>query len=130
MPDRIPESCDVAIVGGGPAGLAAACALRKAGVASVVVLEREPDAGGIPRHCGHFPFGMREFRRILRGPDYAARLVARKSKAGVDLHTSVTVTALHPGGRLSLSTPDGVAELKAKRVLLCTGVREKAARPG
>ncbi len=126
MPADLSDHCDVAIVGGGPAGLAAACALRKAGVASVVVLEREAEAGGIPRHCGHFPFGMREFRRVLRGPDYAARLVARATNAGVDLRTSVTVTALHPGGRLSLATPDGVGELTARRVLLCTGVREKS----
>ncbi len=126
MADRLPPSCDVAIVGGGPAGLAAACALRRAGVASVVVLEREAEAGGIPRHCGHFPFGMREFRRMLRGPDYAARLVARARKAGVDIRTGVTVTALHPGGRLGLSSTDGVAGIEARRVLLCTGVREKS----
>ncbi len=126
MPADLPDSCDVAIVGGGPAGLAAAVALRKQGIASVVVLEREPQAGGIPRHCGHFPFGMREFRRLLRGPDYAARLVARAVRSGADIRTSVTVTALNLGGRLSLSTPDGIAELKAKRVLLATGVREKS----
>ena len=69
---------------------------------------------------------MREFRRVLRGPDYAARLVARALRSGVDIRTSVTVTALNPGGRLSLSTPDGIAELTAKRVLLATGVREKS----
>ncbi|WP_457940776.1 NAD(P)/FAD-dependent oxidoreductase [Mesorhizobium sp. 10J20-29] len=126
MADSAPQSCDVAIVGGGPAGLAAAVALRKAGVASVVVLEREAQAGGIPRHCGHYPFGMREFNRVLRGPDYAARLVARALKSGVDIRTSVTVTALDPGGRLGLSTPEGAAELAATRVLLCTGVREKS----
>ena len=58
---------DVAIVGAGPAGLSAAVELKKQGVARVVVLERFEQAGGIPRHCGHPPFGMREFRRGLSG---------------------------------------------------------------
>ena len=59
---------DVAIIGGGPAGLAAATALKSAGVKRVVVLEREAEAGGIPRHCGHPPFGVREFKRVMKGP--------------------------------------------------------------
>ena len=71
----LPLHADVVIVGAGPAGLAAATELRKRGVASVVVLDREPQAGGIPRHCNHFPYGLREFRRLLRGPAYAAHLV-------------------------------------------------------
>ncbi len=125
MPADLPQTCDVAIVGGGPAGLAAACELRAAGIARVVVLEREACAGGIPRHSGHSPYGMREFRRILRGPAYAARLVAVAQAAGAGIFTGVAVTAVYPGGRLDLTTPDGPAELTASRVLLCTGVREK-----
>ncbi|MFC6216466.1 NAD(P)/FAD-dependent oxidoreductase, partial [Fodinicurvata halophila] len=126
----LPQSCDVAIVGGGPAGLAAAAELKDRGIGRVLVLDREPAAGGIPRHCGHYPFGMREFHRVLRGPDYAERLVARAQAAGAEIHSGVTVTGLQPGARLSLTTPDGPAELAAKRVLLCTGVREtsRAAR--
>jgi NADPH-dependent 2,4-dienoyl-CoA reductase/sulfur reductase-like enzyme len=123
MADRLPAA-DVIIVGGGPAGLAAATELRRLGVARVVVLEREAAAGGIPRHCGHYPFGMREFHRMLRGPDYAARLVARARQAGVEIRTHASVTALHPGGRLSLTTPDGLAEIEGRAVLLATGVRE------
>lgn len=126
----LPESCDVAIVGGGPAGLAAAAELKTRGIGRVLVLDREPAAGGIPRHCGHYPFGMREFHRVLRGPDYASRLVARAEAIGAEIHSGVTVTGLQTGPRLSLTTPDGPAELGAKRVLLCTGVREtsRAAR--
>ncbi|MGF1593693.1 MAG: NAD(P)/FAD-dependent oxidoreductase [Kiloniellaceae bacterium] len=127
---RPPAEVEVAIVGGGPAGLAAATRLRERGAGSVVVLDREPAAGGIPRHCGHYPFGMREFHRLLRGPDYARRLVGRARAAGVEIRTGTTVVGLAPGGRLQVSTADGAAELAARRVLLATGVREtsRAAR--
>ncbi len=124
MGDRRARECDVAIVGGGPAGLAAATALRESGVKSVLVLEREQEAGGIPRHCGHYPFGMREFRRVLRGPDYAERLVDRAHAAGVEIECGVSVVALHEGPRLTVTSSRGLNDIKAKRVLLCTGVRE------
>ncbi len=117
---------DVAIVGGGTAGLALAAELKRSGVGNVVVLEREDTAGGIPRHCGHYPFGMREYKRLLRGPDYAVRNVETALKLGVDVRTQTTVTELHPGPRVSLSTPKGVEDLHAKRVVLCTGVRESS----
>lgn len=115
---------DVAIIGGGPAGLAAATALKSAGVKRVVVLEREPQAGGIPRHCGHPPFGFREFRRVMKGPAYAAQLVSIAQRDGVEIRTLTTVVEARPGGRLILATPTGVAELNATRVILATGVRE------
>ena len=117
---------DVAVIGGGPAGLAAATALKEAGVGRVAVLEREVQAGGIPRHCGHPPFGMREFGRILRGPAYAARLVARAERAGVEIRTGTTVAEIRPGGRLLLSDAQGLFELPARRVILATGVRERS----
>jgi NADPH-dependent 2,4-dienoyl-CoA reductase/sulfur reductase-like enzyme len=123
-PRALPEEVEVAIVGAGPAGLAAATRLRERGVASVAVLDREPAAGGIPRHCGHFPFGLREFHRLLRGPDYASRLVARAAAAGAAIHTGTTVVGIAPGPRLLLSTAGGRGELAARRVLLATGVRE------
>ena len=116
---------DVAIIGGGPAGLSAAVELKRLGVASVVVIEREREAGGIPRHCGHYPFGMREFSRVLRGPDYAARLVERALRVGVEIRTRVSVTSLKPGPQIDVSSPDGLATIRARRVLVATGVREK-----
>lgn len=116
---------DVAIIGGGPAGLSAAVELKRLGVVSVVVLEREGEAGGIPRHCGHYPFGMREFSRVLRGPDYAARLVERALSAGVEIRTRASVTSLRPGPQLDITSPDGLTTLRASRVLIATGVREK-----
>lgn len=117
---------DVAIIGGGPAGLAAATELKRLGVATVAVLEREREAGGVPRHCGHYPFGMRELHRVLRGPEYAARLVDRARRAGVQIRTQTTVTALLPGPLVEVSTPAGVESISARRVLVATGVREKS----
>lgn len=120
----LPDTCDVAIIGGGPSGLAAATHLKQAGVGSVMVLEREPEAGGIPRHCGHPPFGMREFYRCMTGPTYASALVERAKSAGVAIHVNTTVAKIFEGGRLLLSTGDGCSELVARRVIVCTGVRE------
>lgn len=116
--------CDVAIVGAGPAGLSAATALRRAGVNRVVVFEREAEAGGIPRHCAHPPYGIREYTQLMTGPSYARRNVAEADAAGVDIRTRHTVTALQPGATLDLATPHGLARARAKRVLLTTGARE------
>ena len=129
-PAPLPPAADVAVIGGGPAGLAAATRLKRRGVASVVVLDREPEVGGIPRHCGHYPFGLREFHRLLRGPDYARRLVEQATAAGVEIRRATTVVSIASGPRLQLSTPQGTAALSAQRVLLATGVREtsRAAR--
>jgi len=118
------ESCDVAIIGAGPAGLAAATVLKRAGIERVVVLERESEAGGIPRHCGHPPFGMREFGRVMAGPAYARRLVERARSVGADIAPRTTVTALGPSGVIAIVSPEGPRELRARRVLLATGVRE------
>ena len=72
-------SYDVAIIGAGPAGLAAALELKKSGVDRVIVLERESEAGGIPRHCGHPPFGIREYKRVLTGPTYAKNWLKQRT---------------------------------------------------
>ena len=67
--------CRVAIIGGGPSGLALASELAVKGIGDVVVLEREAAAGGIPRHCGHSPFGFREFHRMLSGPESVEKFI-------------------------------------------------------
>ena len=115
---------DVIIIGGGPSGLAAGVALKQAGVEQVVVLEREPEAGGIPRHCGHPPFGMREFKRVYTGPHYARKLVERALAAGVEIRTGFTVVEALPGGELLVTSDAGPAEMSARRVIYATGVRE------
>ncbi len=120
---------DVIVVGAGPAGLSAATALARLGV-TVTVLDREDAAGGIPRHCNHPPYGLREFHRLMRGPDYARRLVDEALAAGVTIRTQTTVTALLPGGIVDVTSPSGMQMLSARAVLLATGVREtsRAAR--
>ena len=123
-PIGVEETCAVAVVGGGTAGLAAAAELKRMQVGKVVVLEREAEAGGIPRHCGHYPFGLREHGRLMKGPDYAKHNRDAVAAAGVEIRTGATVTGLHPGGRLGLSTDAGTTSLSADRVVLCTGVRE------
>jgi NADPH-dependent 2,4-dienoyl-CoA reductase/sulfur reductase-like enzyme len=116
---------EVLIIGAGPAGLSAATRLAREGVRTLV-LDREPEAGGIPRHCAHSPYGFREFHRPMRGPAYARRLVAEALAAGAEIRTRTSVTALHPGGRIEITTPDGPATLSAPAVLLATGCRESS----
>lgn len=121
----LPQESDVLIVGAGPAGLAAATHQAKAGL-RVLVLDREATAGGIPRHCGHYPFGLREFRRLMKGPDYARALVKRALAAGVQIACNTTVIRALPGPKLQVSSPEGLSELSAKRVILATGTRESS----
>ena len=124
--ELIEERCDIAVVGGGTSGLALAAELKELEVGHVVVLERENEAGGIPRHCGHYPFGLREYGRLLKGPQYAKRNVENAILKGVDIRTSSTVVSLREGGTLEISSDEKRYLLNAKRVVLCTGVRESS----
>ncbi len=119
------ESVDVAIVGGGPAGLAAAAHVRRAGVRRVVVLDREPELGGIPRHAKHQGFGVRDLHRVMSGPRYAARLAERAVQAGAELRTEAQVTGWCPDGSLEVTSPSGRSAVEARAVVLATGCRER-----
>ena len=116
---------DVAIIGGGPSGLSAAIELKRLGISRVIVLERENEAGGIPRHCGHPPFGMREFKRILTGSTYAKKLVTTAIAAGVEIHVLTTVVEARPNGELLVLTAKGIKSIMPRRVIYSTGVRER-----
>ena len=123
---------DVLVIGGGPAGLAAAAELARRGVGRVVLVEREGELGGTPRHCAHSPFGMREFGRVLSGHRYAEALAARARSAGAELFTRHSVAALRAGPSVGadLATPDGLVTVTARAIVLATGIREtsRAAR--
>lgn len=115
---------DVVIIGGGPAGLSAARRLAVSGVRDVLVLERESEAGGIPRHCGHTGFGIGQFLALpMSGPAYARRLV--EATRGIEIRTCTTVTGIEPGGHIHVTHPEsGPAIVTGRCVLLATGVRE------
>lgn len=126
MNSKVPQqNCDVAIIGSGPAGLSAAITLKRAGIDKIIVIEREAEAGGIPRHCGHIAFGFKKYKRILTGPQYAKNNVTEATGLNIDIRLKTTVTALGKGGKLSLVSSDGIYEIHAKRVLIATGTREK-----
>ena len=119
------ESADVVIVGGGPAGLTAARYLRAAGVPSVLVLEREAEAGGIPRHSDHLGYGVRDLRTLLSGPAYARRLAELADAAGADIRLSTTVTGWAADRSLLVTSPRGRRRIEARAVVLATGARER-----
>jgi len=116
---------DILIVGAGPAGLAAALELRKRGVGRVLVVDREKQAGGIPRHCEHIGFGMRDLYRLLDGPGYAAHYVRLAEKNQVEILTETTITSWADATHLKATRPSGLAEIKASAVVLATGCRER-----
>jgi thioredoxin reductase len=122
------QSHDVVIVGGGPTGLAAARRLAELGIKNVVVVEREAEVGGIPRHCGHLGFGWQSHRRMWTGPHFANEL--RKSVEGIDIRAKTTVLEIGKTGQLRIQDASGVSTIKARHVLLAMGTREtpRAAR--
>ena len=124
------KECQVAIIGSGPSGLSAAIRLKQLGATSVIVIERESTAGGIPRHCGHSAFGMREFHRILSGRNYVKKLVKQATDLGVEIRLTTTVIKCEAEGNLTLSNSRGMSVLQAQKVIICSGNREtpRAAR--
>jgi thioredoxin reductase len=123
-------SVDVVVVGAGPAGLSAAVELRRLGVGSVLVADRETEAGGVPRHCFHTGFGVRDLRRVMTGPAYARALAGLAEAAEAELRLGTTVTGLDAvegdtGGTVTLTSARGVETVRAAAVLLATGCRER-----
>jgi NADPH-dependent 2,4-dienoyl-CoA reductase/sulfur reductase-like enzyme len=113
------------IVGGGPSGLAAAIELRELGISPVSVIEREREAGGIPRHSDHTGFGVRDLRKVMSGPRYAARYRELAEEAAVEVLTETMVTEWEGDRGLKLTGPHGRWEIDPPAVLLATGCRER-----
>jgi thioredoxin reductase len=118
------ERADVVVIGAGPSGLAAAESLARHG-ASVVVLDRESEPGGIPRHSDHPGYGLRDLRRALSGPAYARAWTDRAVAAGADVRTSSTVTGWDAQRVVTVTAPTGRYALAAGAIVVATGCRER-----
>jgi len=115
----------VAIVGGGPSGLTAAAELAGRVDGEVLVIERETETGGIPRHSDHLGYGMRDLKRFISGPAYARRLTAMAQDGGATLDTEAMVTNWVGERRLQVTSPRGIRTVTADAVVLATGARER-----
>ena len=91
------ERCELVIIGGGPAGLAAAAAAREAGVEDILILERDRELGGILNQCIHSGFGLHTFQEELTGPEYAGRYVAKVQELGIPYLLDTMVLELSAG---------------------------------
>ena len=119
------ERIDVLIVGGGPAGLAAAVRMAEAGIRDILVVEREHNLGGILRQCIHDGFGLTRFGESLSGPEYAARFIGKVKEMGIRFLTDTAVTEITPEKEVTLVTRDGLLRYQARAVVLTMGCRER-----
>jgi thioredoxin reductase len=119
------HTVDVAIVGGGPAGLTAAAALSRDRALNIIVLERESAAGGIPRHSDHPGYGMRDLKTFISGPAYARRLTDTAAAGGATIRTNTMVTGWADEKTLEVTSPRGRELIQASAIVLATGARER-----
>ncbi|HCY50118.1 MAG TPA: pyridine nucleotide-disulfide oxidoreductase [Clostridiales bacterium] len=120
------QNVRLVIVGGGPAGLAAAVAAYDAGERDILVLEREPQLGGILNQCIHNGFGLHTFKEELTGPEYADRYVQQLLERKIEYKLNTTVLDVSPEKVVTyVSAEDGLVSVAAQAIILACGCRER-----
>ena len=123
----IKRKLDIIVIGGGAAGLAAAIAAKESGVNSVLVLERNPELGGILPQCIHTGFGLHYFKENLTGPEYISRFISRVHDLEIEYKVETMVLELSPRREVwAVNQHDGLLNLKADAIVLAMGCRERS----